>query len=177
LKDNDQRWLVRPLGALLNAVLERHWEHLTGRFGPVDMVAPVPSHPAIRDGYDHVRAIVVPYLDAEWARGRLAFDALVRTRPARDGRHVDQALFAVPDGALVTGRRIALLDDTFTRGATLASAAAALHGAGAASVIGVTIGRQLNLDYTLTPPLHAAQSAEPFDLEVCALEVEQASLW
>lgn len=170
LKDNEQRWLARPLGSLLNTVLERHWKHLAAAFGPVDMLVPVPSHPTVRSGYDHVRSIVVPYHDSEWARGRLALDVLVRTRADRDGRMIDPTLFAVPDVALVAGQRIALLDDTFTRGATLASAAAALQAAGAAAVIGVTIGRQLNLGYTLTPALHSAQRTEPFDFEVCALE-------
>lgn len=107
-----------------------------------DLVVPVPlarERLAAR-GYDQAweiarrvaRAIVRP-ADATAitrADGRTPQAGLAR--PAR--RRNLRGAFAVPDPARVAGRRIALVDDVLTTGATAAEAAQALHDAGAAAV-------------------------------------------
>lgn len=47
----------------------------------------------------------------------------------------------------VAGKNVLLIDDTWTTGAAMQSAAAALKGAGASVVAGVVIGRHLRLDF------------------------------
>jgi ComF family protein len=44
----------------------------------------------------------------------------------------------------VSGKKVLVVDDLFTTGATLAACAAALKQAGAASVLGLTVGRTWN---------------------------------
>ena len=63
------------------------------------------------------------------------------TRPAR--AQVKPQAYGV-DAAAVRGRSVLLLDDTWTSGSSLVSAAAALKDAGASYVVGLTLGRQLN---------------------------------
>lgn len=170
VKDNGQRWLERPLGALVDSLLTNHLPHADRRFGTSTLLTVVPAHPQVRGGYDHVRSIVEPYQARPWAKQRLRLDVLRRTRPKRDGRKVDRSLFEVTDPSLVQGHRVAIIDDTFTRGGTLASAAAALIDAGAGRVIGITLGRQLNPTYTLSGPLIASQTAAVYDLGKCTFE-------
>ena len=169
VKDNGQRWLLRPLGALLNDVMRRHLVHLETRFDPLDVLVPLPSHSETRDGFDHMREIVAPYAQTPWARGRLRSDALARVQRRREGRTVEPEIFAA-DPAIVRGRRIGVIDDTFTRGATLASAAATLSLAGARSVVGITLGRQLNPEYVPSQPLLAAQTRARYDISRCPHE-------
>jgi predicted amidophosphoribosyltransferase len=49
--------------------------------------------------------------------------------------------FAVPQPARVCDRRVLLIDDVMTTGATVEACAAALEEAGAASVVVLTLGR------------------------------------
>jgi len=78
-------------------------------------------------------------------RTRIALDpfALVRHRATvplralgrRRRRQAVAGAFAVPDPARVAGRRIALVDDVYTSGATAAACTQALLRAGAAAVV------------------------------------------
>lgn len=74
--------------------------------------------------------------------------ALRRTRATQQQAMLSQAERAanvagafVADRLLIAGRRVLIIDDVFTTGATLAAAAAACHAAGAASVAAMTVAR------------------------------------
>ena len=116
-----------------------------------DALAPVPLHPTrlFRRRYNQAAEIARP-LARLWSRDYLA-DALVRRRDTgaqagRSGtgrrRNVASA-FAVPEGRRrqVEGRRILLIDDVMTTGATLEACARALKAAGASGVDAAVIAR------------------------------------
>jgi ComF family protein len=128
------------------------WLSRTGRaiLEESELVVPVPLHPfrLWRRRYNQ---------SAELAR-RLAQDwkltcqpsALIRSRPtasqgamasARARRRNVQRAFEVPDPAKVAGRRILLLDDVLTTGATVEACARALKRAGAAGVHVLVLAR------------------------------------
>jgi predicted amidophosphoribosyltransferase len=66
---------------------------------------------------------------------------------------------------------ILLIDDTFTTGAAVQSAASALRLAGAACVIAVVVGRVIDPDFsTEARALWEAACARVFDFDVCCLE-------
>ncbi len=80
-------------------------------------------------------------------------------RPGGDGRarDLDPERFTAPR---LAGARVLLLDDTWTTGASVQSAAMALRGAGAGAVAAVVLGRHL---------ARPAAAAAPFTPARCAL--------
>lgn len=71
----------------------------------------------------------------------------------------------------VTGGNLLLVDDTFTSGARIQSAASALTLAGANVLAAVPIGRVINPAFNAaTVALWEAARATPFDFDVCCLE-------
>ncbi len=70
----------------------------------------------------------------------------------------------------VRGRHLLLLDDTFTTGAALQSAASALAGAGARVVAAVVVGRVIDPGFsTPASQLWSRVAMVPFDFERCCL--------
>ncbi len=115
-----------------------------------DLVMPVPLHPwrLWRRRYNQ-SAELARRLARDWA---LAYDpgALTRTRSTASQGAMASALarrrnvlgaFKVPDPARVAGRRVLLVDDVFTTGATVESCARALKRAGAARVHVLVLAR------------------------------------
>ena len=72
--------------------------------------------------------------------------------------------------ANVSGRSVLLVDDTWTTGASVRSAAAALRGAGARTVGVVVVGRHLHRDWHQNDRRLRTLAGSPFDWEHCALE-------
>lgn len=113
----------------------------------VDGLVPVPLGAARqrRRGYNQSAAIArplgrlarLPVVEAALVRSR---ETATQTRLTPDARRANLA-GAFRPGAGVRGRRLVLVDDVFTTGATLAEAAAALLEGGAAAVRAVTFAR------------------------------------
>ncbi len=143
------RLLVEPMGRVL----------AHGRFGPGDAVVPVPLHPRKlrRRGFNQalelarggmrllragegVVAAGVPVLERSLLR---------RTRDTRELGHLGPiarlqevaGAFAVAAPARLRGRRVLLIDDVFTTGATLNECAGVLCAAGAVEVRVVALAR------------------------------------
>lgn len=90
--------------------------------------------------------------------------------------HVDR--FAVPDAArsAVEGKRVLLVDDTWTTGTSLQSAAAALKSAGAASVTGLCVARWLSWRWEPDATLLRAVTIAPYDPFTCIAGTRQCRL-
>jgi ComF family protein len=132
--------LAGPLSELLTAVYARHWQP-----GTIDLVLPVPLHPArLRErGFNQAYLLVRSWGDV------VARDMLQRTRRTppqtglgRNGRLSNvKGAFAVKDPAAVENRHILLVDDVYTTGATVMACARILKQCHAAQVDVLTVGR------------------------------------
>lgn len=116
----------------------------------VDLVVPVPLSPArLRTrGFNQAELLAQPLATAHgWT---LAPAALLRARdtpqqtrlPARERRANVAGAFAVAEPAAVQGRRVLLVDDVCTTGATLEACATPLLAAGAAGVWAIVVARE-----------------------------------
>jgi len=154
MKHGGRRDLARRLARLLVAPLAGALAR--AGFGAGDAIAPVPLHPRKlrRRGFNQALEL------ARGARRLLArgqpgappaveATLLRRTRDTRELGHLGPparrrevaGAFAVTDAARVRGRRVLLIDDVFTTGATLNECARVLCAAGAADVRVVALAR------------------------------------
>jgi ComF family protein len=115
----------------------------------IDAGVPVPPHPRklrqrefnpaeyLADGLS--RALRVPALKRNVRRVK---DTSTQTRLDAEARARNMhGAFAVRDAAAFAGKRLVVLDDVFTTGATMDSCAKALRGAGAREVIALAVAR------------------------------------
>jgi hypothetical protein len=127
----------RALAVLLLVVLREHgpclWRAAGWDTAGPTHVAVVPSSRG-RPGPHPLRALAQPYLRLPWAS--------LTAVPGADGgaRELDPGRFTARP---LRGARVLLLDDTWTTGASVQSAAMALRRAGAAGVAAVVLGRHL----------------------------------
>lgn len=131
----------------------------------IDAIVPVPLHVERQRerGYNQAELIAGPL--ARRLHAKLAAHLLVRTKP-RPARLVlsrtehwesVRGAYVIRSGAQVDNLRVLLVDDVMTTGATLDACAGALKKAGAASVLGLTVGRVRSG----TPALAARGSKRP----------------
>jgi ComF family protein len=123
---------------------------VAGREGiGADIVVPVPLHRQRRRerGYNQAELVAKPLARKLGLPYRAVL--LTRTKPRPD-KHIlsfeerwesVRGAFATRPGSKVDNLRVLLVDDVMTTGATLDACAKALRGAGAKSVIGLTVAR------------------------------------
>ncbi len=138
-KYRDVRGLAEPLGELLAGYVLEHPL-------PADVVVPVPLHPArLADrGYNQSallarelgRRVGLPVVEESLLRVRHTRQQVGLS--AEERRENVAGAFACGDDRLA-GRRVLLIDDVYTTGATLNACGEALADAGAASVWGLTL--------------------------------------
>jgi competence protein ComFC len=141
---------MEPLGAWfadrLAEVVEREGDLLRA-----DVVVPVPLH-RVREkerGYNQAELLAKPLAKRLQLPHRSAL--LMRTRPRPDKQVLSleerwesvRDAFATRPGSQVDNRRVLLVDDVMTTGATLDACTRALRDAGAKAVIGLTVARAI----------------------------------
>jgi len=159
-------WMAKPLASVLYEFLSAHLACIQRRYGTCDVAAIVPGANASRP-FDHLTTVIerLNQWPVVWETGLL--QRVGQDRASRGT--VDPNVYRVADGRAVTGNTILLVDDTWTSGSSLVSAASRLMADGAASVVGLTIGRQLRGDFGTTHDVIAAVEARTFDNRRCVL--------
>lgn len=143
LKFSRRRGYIRVLGPI-TAQCAR--DHLNGEFDLVSWV-PLSARSLRARGFDQARLLaehVAAAFEMEpvallGKRDRVERQSAIQD-PARRRANVLGA-FSLLDGVEVRGRRILLVDDIFTTGATLSECARVLRTAGCAGVVAVTLAR------------------------------------
>lgn len=136
--------LARPLARLLGVVV-----HQEPALRQVDAVVPVPLHPRRERTRGYNQAELLARELARELHLELETSALARIRDTasqtgltpRQRRENVRGAFAVRAASRVAGRRILLIDDVATTGATLNACARTLKRAKAAAVEAVTVAR------------------------------------
>jgi ComF family protein len=142
LKFSNRPDLARPLGDLARRAA--HDEGLEG-----DVVVPVPLHGRRLAERGYNQAVLLGAAAAVELRAPLAARALERVRNTFQQARLDRAArlenvgsaFRVRDPTAVRARRVVLVDDVATTGATIEACRAPLLAAGASSVIALVIAR------------------------------------
>lgn len=135
LKYQDRPDLARPLGALAARAVRRHQRR-------PQLVIPVPLHPSRLAHRGYNQSALLGAVVASQLRVPLLARALRRCRATKPQQGLDrsrraanvEAAFAARAPDVVRGRRVLLIDDVVTTGATLAACARALYAAGARQV-------------------------------------------
>ncbi|MCY1141567.1 phosphoribosyltransferase [Actinoplanes sp. Pm04-4] len=160
------RWMAAPLTSLLKDFLERHLPCLEARSGRLHVATIVPSG---NDGraFDHLRDAI--RLIDDWPI-RWTFDLIGKAKSGRPERGVIDPTFYRAGQAAPSGIGVLLVDDTWTSGSTLISAAMCLRGRGLPRIAGLTIGRQLHAGFGNSEQLIDQVTRTQFDMNTCALE-------
>lgn len=171
-----RRFHAVRLTAILWRFLEGHERCLAVAAGVdrFDLVATVPSKSPERDEErQQLRTIVGRWCDPtadRWRRVLQPADPAVLDRSFSESRYVADSTAAE--------KRILLIDDTWTTGGAMQSAAAALRHAGAQTVAGIAIGRHLHLDFAWDSGSVATEYQKlprMFDWGACAVHVDPAA--
>jgi len=114
-----------------------------------DLLSPVPLHPRrLRQRGFNQSLLLAEVLEREWQLPlqrqllhRIRYTTSQTELSAEQRATNLRGAFCVPDPWLINGKRVLLVDDVFTTGATLAECSCCLLQAGAAAVLCVTVAR------------------------------------
>ena len=166
ISDQQRTRMVAGLGAVLWKWLGRHERCVTNPLGidGCDVVTTVPSTSG-RHGHHPLVQVVGGVVTGSEERYE---DLLVLQRPELDQRaHAVDRYAATRE---VTGRKVLVVDDTWTTGAHAQSASAALKTAGASGVAIVAIGRWFNPGYRDGGPWLAEHRRPGWNWDTCCVE-------
>lgn len=117
---------------------------------PADALIPVPLHPSRRKqrGFNQTEKLAEELSHEIAVPVELALQRIRKTTPqvrlGAEGRQANvEDAFAISPGQSVEGKRVVLVDDVITTGATLCACAHVLVAAGAGAVRVVTVAREL----------------------------------
>jgi predicted amidophosphoribosyltransferase len=166
--DDAQRYeLQLRVAALLLRFLSEHGEHVARTAGePWEIITSVPSTVPRAGGHP---------LESTIGLARQLMEQYEPLLERHDGvlghnQASDTAYRVTGD---VAGANVLLVDDTFTSGARIQSAASALSLAGAKVIAAVPIGRVINPDYNeSTREFWDAVRRRPFTFDLCCLDRE-----
>jgi ComF family protein len=142
---------MEPLGAWFAEKLAGKAQR-EGKSFQADVVAPVPLH-RLREkerGYNQAELLSKPLAKRLHLPHQSILLTRTRARPEKRLLTLDErwdsvrGAFATRPGSQVDNRRVLLVDDVMTTGATLDACARALLEAGAKSVLGLTIARAVH---------------------------------
>ncbi|MFD1150521.1 ComF family protein [Saccharothrix hoggarensis] len=158
--DKERRDFTNGLALVLAAFLSRH-EDCLARAADVERFDVVTSVPSTR-----VPEPLAGILGRQVGRTRDRFATVLRADAPNNDDLVPGTVQVVGE---VAGRSVLLVDDTWTTGASLQSAAVALKRAGAATVAGLVIGRHFDPKHERAAAYLEKVRSRPFDWEVCVL--------
>jgi phosphoribosylpyrophosphate synthetase len=144
---------------IVGGIIVRYFEENRGRlaetFGMWDAVVPVPStkNPA--------PSALTRAINEDYSEFVNPVELLIRGTGSMTFNKASESGFQV--AADVRGAKVLLVDDTFTTGARVNSAAHALQAAGAEIVAGLVVARKINPPEFNTSDLWERQTAIPFD--------------
>ncbi len=139
-------YLAHPLGALL-----AEYEDPEFSMGEMDLLIPVPLHSRRLRARGYNQSLLLARPISRRRSIPLNYSALVRTRPTQpqtqlsgpERRKNIRGAFEVRDADAVRGKKVLLIDDVLTTGATVQECARALLRAGADRVDVLTVARVL----------------------------------
>jgi len=135
----------RSLGKPLGAWMAGNVRLLTG----IDLIIPVPLHTSRLRHRGFNQALLLSQWLCEKHRVPVSFDDLLRVKPTRPQVELSGAerianvenAFILRNKGYMTGKKVLLVDDVFTTGATLNECASVLKKDGAAQVVACTLAR------------------------------------
>jgi ComF family protein len=138
----------RPLMSLGRPLAEWMTERVR-KVERLDMVMPVPLHASRLRIRGFNQALLLARVASEAYAVPLAYDNIVRTRPTRPQVELSgkeravnvSGAFALRRSCDVEGKRVLIVDDVLTTGATMNECSRALRKAGAAAVVALTLAR------------------------------------
>ncbi|MHB0856540.1 MAG: double zinc ribbon domain-containing protein [Anaerolineae bacterium] len=153
LKYEGVRVLADPLAALMAACWQAHAQ-------PVDAIVPLPLHPTRERQRGYNQSLLLAKALARSLHMPVEERWVVRTRNtraqvglSRTARRDNVAGAFQAQGSAAAGRRVLLIDDVMTTGATLEACAEALRHGGAAQVWALTLARAVGRVPDAGPPI------------------------